>query len=191
VAHSAQVGRQLKKIVGPKLQAEVLPLRSVGVQGDNRTYRHPALIMGSANWSQLHDLSVRITNEVKAVNRVVHLVSPSKIDLKKLKIKPAYLTHDRLDLLRRADAIVSQEVKSAKLYSRIWQFPVILAPLTLTGAETIILRPVESLEAMTVNFFPMPKVVLDSIIKKISRLAGVDLVLYDVTNKPPGTIEWE
>ncbi|MFA5022197.1 MAG: glutamine-hydrolyzing GMP synthase [Patescibacteria group bacterium] len=182
---------RVAEIVGSKFKTAILPLKSVGVQGDNRTYRHPALISGQAKWSTLHDLSVRITNEVPEVNRVVYLVAPQKINFSNLKIKPAYLTKDRLDLLRQVDFLVNQEVKKAKLYDKIWQFPIVLAPLSLNGGETIILRPVESEEAMTVNFYPMQKTILDNIAKKILTVKGIDLVLYDVTNKPPATIEWE
>ncbi len=168
-----------------------MPLKSVGVQGDNRTYRHPALLSGPLDFKKLHDLSVRITNEVKAVNRVVYLAGPKKIDLKKLKLKKGYLTKERLDLLRAVDDLVNQEIKRLGIEKDIWQFPVVLAPLTLNGGETIILRPVESEEAMTVNFYAMKKSILDNLVKKILDIKGIDLVLYDVTNKPPGTIEWE
>ncbi|MFA6215842.1 MAG: glutamine-hydrolyzing GMP synthase, partial [Patescibacteria group bacterium] len=185
------INTRLKKLVGRKLQAKVLPLKSVGVQGDNRTYRHPALITGAANWPALHDLSVRITNEIHQVNRVVYLAAPKSLNLARLKTKKAYLTKDRLDLLRLLDDLVSQEMKRFKIYNDIWQFPVVLAPLTLGQGETIILRPIESKEAMTVNFYQMPKNILESIAKKIMAVSGIDLVLYDVTNKPPGTIEWE
>ena len=185
------VNKKLQKIVGPKLQAAVLPVKSVGVQGDNRTYRHPAIIAGNVSWQKLHDLSVEITNKLSEINRVVYLVSPKQINFNQLKIKPSYLIKDRLDLLRQADDIVTKQIRKAKLYKKIWQFPVILAPLSLNRGEAVILRPVESREAMTVNFYPMEKKILNSIAKNISTLPGVDLVLYDVTNKPPGTIEWE
>ncbi|HLC89471.1 MAG TPA: glutamine-hydrolyzing GMP synthase, partial [Patescibacteria group bacterium] len=112
-------------------------------------------------------------------------------DFKKLKIKKATLTNDRLDLLRRVDDLIMSEIRSAGLYDKIWQFPVVLAPLTIKGGETIILRPVESREAMTVNFYPIPKLILSRLTKKISAISGVDAVFYDITNKPPGTIEWE
>jgi GMP synthase (glutamine-hydrolysing) len=187
----AKVDAALQKRMPKSLTSRVLPVKSVGVQGDNRTYRHPAVIMGSATWKQLGELSVRITNEVHAVNRVVYLISPKKVDVRRLTTKPAHLTKHRLDLLRQADAIVMDEVRRAGQYHDIWQFPVILAPLTLHGGETIVLRPVQSQEAMTVNFYPMPKTLLNAIIKRLQKLSGVDLVLYDITNKPPGTIEWE
>ena len=182
---------KLKKIIGRQYQGQILPLKSVGVQGDNRTYRHPALISGPLKWKKLHDFSVRATNEIKAVNRVVYALWPSRPDFKKLKIKKATLTNDRLDLLRRVDDLIMSEIRSAGLYDKIWQFPVVLAPLTIKGGETIILRPVESREAMTVNFYPIPKLILSRLTKKISAISGVDAVFYDITNKPPGTIEWE
>jgi len=142
VRNSNVINRKLQKIVGKNLKAIALPIKSVGVQGDNRTYRHPALIMGETKWRTLHDLSIRITNEVFDINRVVYLVAPEKINLLKLKTKRGYLTRPRLAILRQADEIVTQAAKRYKIYDEVWQFPVILAPLTLTGGETIILRPV-------------------------------------------------
>ncbi len=191
IDNRSSINKKLQKIVGSKLPVVVLPLKSVGVQGDNRTYRHPVIISGPASWAVLHDLSVRIANQLPEVNRVVYLLRPKKVNFKKLKTKAAYLTKDRLDLLRQVDDIVTAEIRRHKIYHNIWQFPVVLAPLGFARGEAIILRPVESKEAMTVNFYQMAKPILNSIVKKISVLQGVDLVLYDVTNKPPGTIEWE
>ena len=191
VKNQAVINKRLQKIVGPRLKTKVLPLKSVGVQGDNRTYRHPAIIRGKTDWKRLHNLSVRITNELFDINRVVYLVAPEKIDLKKLRLKKSYLTKERLDLLRQVDHLVDMKLRKHKIYAQIWQFPVVLAPLTIGGGETIILRPIESREAMTVNFYQMKKSVLKDITKGILKIPGIDLVLYDVTNKPPGTIEWE
>jgi GMP synthase (glutamine-hydrolysing) len=185
------VNTRLSKLVGQGIKSAVLPVRSVGVQGDNRTYRHPAVLQGNVSWKKLHDLSVRITNEIHEVNRVCYAVSPKNINLKNFKIKSAYLTKQRLDLLRQVDAVVTKFIKQEKLYQAIWQMPVVLAPLSLKGGETIILRPVASQEAMTVNFFEMPKPLLNKLAKEILNISGVDAVLYDITNKPPGTIEWE
>ena len=93
--------------------------------------------------------------------------------------------------------MVNKEISKNKLSKNIWQFPVILVPLTLNGGEqvqigeTIILRPVEFKEAMTVNFYQMSKTILNILTKKILQIKGIDLVFYDITNKSPGTIEWE
>jgi len=173
------------------LEIKVLPLKSVGVQGDNRTYKNPAVITGVASWKELNDLSIQITNSFSEINRVVYLPQ-QKVDLSQIKIKEAYLTKERLDLLRKVDNLVQQEIKKNKLYQDVWQLPVILASLTLEEkGESIILRPVESREAMTVNFYQMSKNILKVLTKKILQIRGVDLVFYDITNKPPGTIEWE
>jgi len=191
IKNKVLINKKLKKIAGPRLKVSALPLKSVGVQGDNRTYRHPALISGKASWQRLHNLSVRMTNELNEINRVVYLVGPTKVDFKKIKTTKAYLTQKRLDLLRQADDIVNKELVKFKIYKEIWQFPVCLIPLGTSGGETIVLRPIQSLEAMTVNFYPMGKAVLNSITKKLLALPQIDMVFYDVTNKPPGTIEWE
>ncbi len=190
ISKISEIGK-IRKIVGDELKTMILPLKSVGVQGDNRTYKNPALISGNINWEKIHKLSVKITNEILGVNRVVYLVQPKKVNFKKIKLKKAYLTKERLDLLRTVDEIVNKEIKKYKIDSRIWQFPIVLAPLGLNGGETIILRPIESKEAMTVNFYQIKKSILNSITSKIMRIKGVDMVMYDVTNKPPATIEWE
>jgi len=77
---------------------------------------------------------------------------------------------------------------------KIWQCPVAMAPLTLNGekGEVIILRPVDSTEAMTASFYRVPFEICDDIAAAIkAALPQIADVLFDVTNKPPGTIEWE
>jgi len=80
----------------------------------------------------------------------------------------------------------------AGLYESIWQFPVVLLPFgTTEGGVSIVLRPVESQEAMTANAVDLPKEVVVSMTKRLLSLDGVDIVFQDLTHKPPGTIEWE
>jgi GMP synthase (glutamine-hydrolysing) len=174
------------------LRGVVLPVKSVGVQGDQRSFQHPAMLFGKADvsWELLGDLAVHITNTVHGVNRVVRHVG-GESDPAKMTLKPAYLTRDRLDLLRQADAIVDEEVRGYGMYDEIWQFPVVLLPVSFGQGESVVLRPIESQEAMTVNFYPLAKPVLDRIIRRLLELEGIDAVLYDITNKPPATIEWE
>ncbi len=186
------------------LAVQALPLRSVGVQGDERSYKHPAVIMGKASWRQLNDISIRLTNEVFAINRVLWLVEAVHKTVRgtgasgQQQIAPdatvheRYLTQDRLDLLRVADDIVMRAVRTAGCDQDIWQFPVVLAPFgNKGGGESIILRPIQSQEAMTVNFYQMPWPVLTAILKQLRRLPYLDYIFYDLTNKPPATIEWE
>jgi GMP synthase (glutamine-hydrolysing) len=115
------------------------------------------------------------------------------IDPVRLRVTEGYVTFTRLNVLRKADAIVDRFVREHGLYDAIWQFPVIILPLSFgdgTG-ETIVLRPIESQEAMTVNFYPMDQALLARLAAEIQAIPGVSAVLFDITNKPPATIEWE
>ncbi len=181
-----------------KFKAEVLPIKSVGVQGDFRTYAFPCVIklpitnyQLPINWLEIEKLSPGITNEVKEVNRVLLKINDSGLRIKEGSLIKASVTKERLDLLREVDAIVQAEIQKSKLEKDIWQFPVVLIPFGVDGKESIVLRPVSSLEAMTARFYPLPAEVLESIIKKIEALNQISYIFYDVTNKPPGTIEWE
>jgi GMP synthase (glutamine-hydrolysing) len=110
------------------------------------------------------------------------------------------VTWERLEILREADAIVYQEIKIAELYRKVWQsFAVLLATKSVgvmgderTYAYTIGLRIVSSEDGMTADWVRLPYEVLDVISRRIvNEVAGVNRVVYDVTSKPPSTIEWE
>lgn len=172
----------------------ILPISSVGVQGDERSYAHPALITDLPKkqqaWKFLRELAPQITNTHKDINRVLFLMHGDPKDLSKSKMNQAYLTKTRLDLLRKIDAIVNKNI-SHKSCSHIWQMPVVLVPFGHKHGESIVLRPVESEEAMTVSFAEIPKTIGQQIVRQIKALDAVDYIFYDITNKPPGTIEWE
>ena len=111
------------------------------------------------------------------------------------------ITKDRLDLLRKADAIVRQELSAAGLDAEIWQCPVVLlADVRSVGVQgdgrsyghPIVLRPVSSEDAMTADWTRLDYDVLARISNRITNeVEGVNRVVLDVTSKPPGTIEWE
>ncbi len=173
------------------LKGKVLPFKSVGVQGDERTYAYPAAISGEIPNKVLDTLSPAVGNEIKNVNRVLRMVYSKTPSLENGKLIKLLLTKSTTNLLKEIDALVNLEIKKAHLEQKIWQFPVVLAPFSLTGGLSVILRPVQSTEAMTVSFFKLPESVLKNIVNKLKRFPQVDLILYDITNKPPGTIEWE
>ncbi|MFH0920983.1 MAG: glutamine-hydrolyzing GMP synthase [Fibrobacterota bacterium] len=171
-------------------RAVALPLRSVGVQGDFRTYAAPLAIDGPHDWDKAAHCSTEVTNQVRAINRVVLLLGVNGGG--ELRLNCAYLTRDRLDLLREADDIVTRFLREAGLYNDIWQMPVVLLPVgNEAGKESVVLRPVCSTEAMTADFFRIPFDVLKKPVNAILALPGISAVYYDLTNKPPGTIEWE
>jgi GMP synthase (glutamine-hydrolysing) len=175
-----------------------LPLRSVGVQGDARTFRHalvlfpstPVLQYSSTLWEELWQLATDIPNTYREFNRV--LLCTSHAEPEPFILTPSWVTRERAELLRKADAVVESEIRQAGLYEAIWQFPVILLPVGLhAGGNSIVLRPVESTEAMTANAARLPVPILERMTQRLLTLPGIELVLYDMTSKPPATIEWE
>jgi GMP synthase (glutamine-hydrolysing) len=75
--------------------------------------------------------------------------------------------------------------------SAVWQFPVVLAPISFDGGESVILRPVNSVDGMTASFANLSPTILHRMADAILELPHVDAVFLDATNKPPATIEWE
>jgi GMP synthase (glutamine-hydrolysing) len=110
------------------------------------------------------------------------------------------VTAERLAILRECDDIVVNEIKSAGLYTKIWQSFAVLLPVMSVGvmgdqrtyAYTCAIRAVHSEDGMTADWVPLPHEVLKKISSRIvNEVKGVNRVVYDVTSKPPGTIEWE
>jgi len=110
------------------------------------------------------------------------------------------VTADHLKLLREADAIVREEIKRAGLYGKIWQAFAVLLPVRSVGVMgdgrtyglTVAVRVVESDDAMTADWARLPGEVLEKMsLRIVNEVRGITRVVYDITSKPPGTIEWE
>lgn len=174
-----------------RYEAISLPLRSVGVQGDGRTYREVVALRGPLDYDVLQRLASELCNLGKTHNRVIYHLAGSG-DLKSARVSPGKsLTRQRLALLRESDFIARRRMEEAGVVDAVWQFPVVLIPLSLKAGESIVLRPVNSEDGMTANFARLDPQVLYAIAEEISRLSGIDAVFLDVSDKPPATIEWE
>ena len=110
------------------------------------------------------------------------------------------LTKPRLDVLRAADAIIEEEIRAAGLYESIWQSFGVLLPVRSVGVmgdartyeEALALRAVHSRDGMTADWVQLPYDLLGRISSRvINEVRGINRVVYDITSKPPGTIEWE
>jgi len=165
----------------------ILPVRSVGVQGDSRTYRATLAIDDFPSDEEAAGLA----NKMDRINRVVVQVWTSA-KIGDMRAQPSFLTQERLDRLRRADAIVRRCTHTSGFDRNVWQLPVVLIPFgTPERPDSIVLRPIDSVDGMTASMVRMPKELLAEIVREVSAIPGVAGVFYDLTNKPPATIEWE
>jgi GMP synthase (glutamine-hydrolysing) len=113
---------------------------------------------------------------------------------------PGGLSREKLEILRKADAIYLDEIRKAGLYDVIWQAFAVLLPVRTVGVmgdgrtydSVCALRAVTSVDGMTADFYPFDMNVLGRAATRIiNEVKGINRVVYDVTSKPPGTIEWE
>jgi GMP synthase (glutamine-hydrolysing) len=144
-------------------------------------------------------------DEVRALGRELglpaHFVDRHPFPGPGLAIRiPGEVTRDKLDILRRADAVFLEEIRNAGLYDAIWQAFAVLLPVKTVGVMgdarsydfACALRAVTSTDGMTADYYPFPHEILGRAATRIiNEVRGINRVVYDVTSKPPGTIEWE
>jgi GMP synthase (glutamine-hydrolysing) len=164
----------------------VIPVHSVGVQGDERSYA-PVIAIDTFDYARATELINRLT----AVNRVVTPVELGT-PLGEMQVRACSLTPERLERLRSADAAVRRLSHESGYDRKVWQFPVILIPLgTAEAPDSVVLRPIDSVDGMTAQSVPMDAALLRRMCAEILKVKGIAGVFYDLTHKPPGTIEWE
>jgi GMP synthase (glutamine-hydrolysing) len=164
----------------------IVPVHSVGVQGDSRSYA-PVLCIDALD----HARATELINRISGVNRVIARVRTAT-PLADLRVRVSALTPERLARLRHADAIVRRLSRTSGFDRQIWQFPVVLIPLGSAAApDSIVLRPIDSVDGMTAQSVAMPNDLLDAMSTELLSVPGVSGVFYDLTHKPPATIEWE
>lgn len=185
------------------LKRSVLPVRSVGVQGDFRTYRFPALLtfadQGEGFYhlpdkrEKVEECSSSITNSARFINRTcIKLFQRPGIADSDLHLQEGYCDRRRLDQLREVDNIVLTELHNSGWYNKIFQHLTIDLPYASSADHaSFVLRPVISEDVMTARFALLPKEVMSTIVHKIAELPFVDALYFDATNKPPATFGWE
>ena len=170
----------------------LIPVRSVGVQGDSRSYA-PVLAIdaGLRSAAGLQGEATEIINRVASVNRVIANVI-AREPMETQRVFTSEITRGRLQLLRRADAIVRELCHDSGFDREVWQFPVVLIPLgSGESRDSVVLRPIQSVDGMTADSVPMPESLLRNLSSRLMTIPEIAGVYYDLTHKPPGTIEWE
>ena len=181
----------------------VLPVKSVGVQGDFRTYRFPACLAFKKDEKGFYHVpkvrekvektSSTITNSARFLNRtVIKLYQKPGVEDEDLVLQKGYCTRERLDQLREVDDIVLTELHKNGWYDKIFQHLTIDLPYATSEKKaSFVLRPVVSEDVMTARFAWLPMELMENIVKQIAELDFVDSLYLDCTNKPPATFGWE
>ncbi len=185
------------------MRKTVLPVRSVGVQGDFRTYRFPCSLsfLKDADgffhvpkiWEKLERAAGKMTSNARFINRtVIQLYQNPAVTDGQLRLQAGYCTRRRLDQTREADAIVLAELHKSGWYEKIFQHLTINLPYASAADRcSLALRPVCSEDVMTARFAKLPHELLAAITHKIAALPYVDAIFFDLTDKPPATFGWE
>lgn len=188
------------------MEALLLPVQSVGVQGDSRTYSYVAALKGdwqAMDWAALRALAQKIPNRIHKVNRVALLLNDKTLPGELKTITPTLLNPETLATLRGVDHVVTEAFREAGLYDSISQLFTVMLPIHPGCAEakaSFVMRAVLTSDYMTARPAPLgadasgkgiPKEFIRNLTEELSRRPEVDWVMYDITGKPPATVEWE
>ncbi len=196
--HSPEAAALQTFVAKQNLKAHILPVRSVGVGGDERSHIAVAAIE-HANLTS--DDMATLASDIPAhfrgvINRVIYALGSRSLDHGSMT--KTLLNAEARAQLRLADRIVFEEMRTHKVLGKIKQMPVVLLPLSFDqpGDRSIVLRPVTTSTFMTVQAMlpgrDLPPAFFDDIVARIlGKIPGISQVFLDLTNKPPGTTEWE
>jgi GMP synthase (glutamine-hydrolysing) len=206
IAAASKDKPQVKFLVQGTLYPDVI--ESVSVKGPSATIKTHHNVGGLPKdmpFSLIEPLRDLFKDEVRQIGRELGL--PEEILVKHPFPGPGLavrllgeVSRKKLETLRLADAIVVEEIRRAGLYEKVWQAFAVLLPVRSVGvmgdgrtyADTIAVRVVDSLDAMTADWSRLPADVLARISTRVvNEVPGVNRVVYDISSKPPGTIEWE
>jgi len=183
-------------------------IESVSVKGPSKTIKSHHNVGGLPDWMDfelIEPLRELFKDEVRVLGTELGLpdalVHRHPFPGPGLSIRiMGEVNEDDLDLLREADTILLEEIKSAGLYNRIWQCFAVLLNVKSVGVQgdnrtyenTVAIRAVESTDGMTATFAHIPHNILERISRRIiNESSGINRVVYDISSKPPATIEWE
>jgi GMP synthase (glutamine-hydrolysing) len=186
-----------QKFTDSNFTGKLLPLRSVGVRNDVRIYGNLALLHQSAdtdlNWNELCNLSQKITGEINTINRTAYIINDiTTADAQKLQSKPMTINDENASLLREIDHMVTGALRS----NRISQTFCVLIPIGIEKRYSIAIRTFITDDFMTGRAGIIGEEVSLDALKSLandilSKFSEIEVVVYDVTGKPPGTCEWE
>ena len=173
----------------------ILPIKSVGVQGDARSYRNLCLMAGRKtdfNWKEVTTNAKEITDRINSINRVGYILNKSEIN-DEIKCFNMRIEDENVELLRELDYIVTTTLENAKVNQTF----AVLIPIGITKKYSVAIRTFVTNDFMTGRPGEIGKEVekadIEKIVNEIESKFGdkIEFVIYDVTSKPPATTEWQ
>lgn len=191
------INESLKQYCSTDLSVTLLPIQTVGVQGDGRTYSYLAAISGKKDWGKLFALAQEIPKKIHQINRVAYIFGP-KVDGPIKEITQTYLDVETIKQLQTADDIANKILFKHSLVRTLSQVPIVSFPIAfgVNGNRSIAIRTFITNDFMTgVPALPgkdIPEEVLEELVNEILKnTPNISRIAYDLTSKPPGTTEWE
>ncbi len=191
------INESLKQYCSTDLSVTLLPIQTVGVQGDGRTYSYLAAISGKKDWGKLFALAQEIPKKIHQINRVAYIFGP-KVDGPIKEITQTYLDVETIKQLQTADDIANKILFKHSLVRTLSQVPIVSFPIafSVNGNRSIAIRTFITNDFMTgVPALPgkdIPEEVLEELVNEILKnTPNISRIAYDLTSKPPGTTEWE
>ena len=176
-------------------QGFILPLKSVGVQGDARSYRNLCLMAGDEtdlNWKMVTSKAKQITDTISSINRVGYILNTQNIT-EPIKCWDMKICDECVDLLRELDYIVTTNLEKSKANQTF----AVLIPVGINKKYSVAIRTFVTNDFMTGRPAEIgkeaSKEMIDKIVKEITEQFGdkIEFIIYDVTSKPPATCEWQ
>jgi GMP synthase (glutamine-hydrolysing) len=175
-------------------QGAVIPIQSVGVQGDCRSYRYLSIISGKGpafEWDRIYQIGKTLPNRVDFINRVAYVLNKERLN-GEIICYPMHLLPENVELLREVDDLVVKRLNK-KPISQVFA---VLLPIGLTKRYSVAIRTFITNDFMTGRPAFIGEDVTRETIRELAadienKFAEIDLILYDITSKPPATVEWQ
>ncbi|KAL9189945.1 hypothetical protein ACHAXT_009620 [Thalassiosira profunda] len=191
------VAAELAKHATDTIKTTLLPVRTVGVQGDDRTLSYLAALSGEEDWPTLQKIARAIPKSVHGVNRIVYVFGEALTNTAEEAITPTYPSKEAFDQLRVADDAATKVLAKRGLNKSVAQMPIVSFPVNfgMEGRRSIGIRTMITNDFMTGDIAlpgkELPVDVVHEMVTEIKKDDSIARVVYDLTSKPPGTTEWE
>jgi GMP synthase (glutamine-hydrolysing) len=186
--------QEILKDLTSSYHGRALPVKSVGVQGDSRSYRYLGLIAGKGmelDWNEVYRVGANLTNQADFINRVAYCLNRRELP-GELQTHQMYLSQETVGLLRELDDLVVNKL-NRKPISQVFA---VLLPFGSGKRYSVAIRTIITSDFMTGRpaFIgkDLAKEILSELVEEVEKkFSEIDLILYDVTSKPPATVEWQ